>query len=93
MDRRLDMDCPVENSTLPDCDCPYEHWHVGIGGCCLDIHVEENGDLHVTLNAGDWDADTTFRGVTTIEQARPLAFAWAGQQIGEPYAAATRSEP
>lgn len=83
MKRELAMECPVEFGTVPDCDCPYEHWHIGHAGCCLDIHLEEDGSVHVILETGDWDRETSFLGLSSLDEARERAFVWAGQQIGE----------
>lgn len=85
MKRELSMDCPVEFGTIPDCDCPYEHWHVGISNTCLDIHFEDDGSVHVTLDASDWEAETIFHGATCLADIREYAFSWAAQQIGASY--------
>lgn len=79
----LDLKCPVDYGTVPDCACPYEHWHIGIAGCCLDIHVEEEGYTHIILNTGDDEFEHTLPDVACLEAARPLAMAWASQIICE----------
>lgn len=79
----LDMQCPKDFGTEPDCACPYEHWHIGVAGCCLDIHVEEEGYTHIILGTGDDEFEHTLPGVTCLETARPLAMAWAAEMICE----------
>lgn len=72
----LDMRCAELFGYTPDCGCPHEHWHVGKAGCCLDVHFEADGSAHVILDAGDFDDETTFRGLTDIDAARAAAFQW-----------------
>lgn len=80
----LDMQCAADFGLLPECACPYQHWHIGQSGCCLDIHFEADGSCHAILFTGDGDEDETlFHGLSSIEQARPLAMAWAAPIIGE----------
>lgn len=81
----LDMQCPVEFKTVPDCDCPFEHWHVGRAGCCLDVHVEEEGYTHAILSTGDDEFEKVFHGADTLDKGRPLAMSWAATMIGESY--------
>jgi hypothetical protein len=72
----LEMQCAMDFGLVPECGCPHEHWH--IDNCCLDIHFEPDGQCHVLLYAEeDEEAETHFEGVTSIDQARPLAMAWA----------------
>lgn len=71
--------CPTSMRTLPDCDCPFEHWHVGHGGVCLDVHLEEDGTTHAILDAGDWQEEVTGRGHSSIEEAREWALQWASE--------------
>lgn len=79
-----DMACATGFGLLPDCDCPHEHWHVGQGRCCLDIHFESDGSCHVLLLGDEsFEDDTTFTGLGSIDEARPLALAWAAPKIGE----------
>lgn len=81
----MDMQCPVEFDTLPDCTCPHEHWHIGHAGCCLDIHFEEDGSVHVTLDAYDWQDEIVLHGVSTLAEASAIALAWGAGKIGETY--------
>jgi len=83
MRRELDMQCPIDFGTTPDCDCPYEHWHVGQAGTCLDIHFEADGSVHVTLDSGEWDAETTIHGAASLDDVRDDAFVWAASKIME----------
>jgi len=83
MRRVLAMECPPFFGTMPDCDCPWEHWHIGNAGCCLDVHFEEDRSVHVILQAGDLEHETTLHGVPDLGRARELAFAWAAPLIGE----------
>lgn len=78
----LAMSCPVEFGTMPDCDCPFEHWHIGRAGTCLDVHLEEDGTAHFFLDTGDSDAEIEMPAMT-LEQARTEAFRWAAPLIGE----------
>jgi hypothetical protein len=77
----LDMECPVEFGTVPDCDCAYEHWHIGVGHC-LDIHFEPDGSIHVLLGGGDFENETVLHG-PSLDAVRDEAFAWAAPLIGE----------
>lgn len=72
-------------AVAPDCDCPFEHWHVGEAPTCLDIHFEEDGSVHARIDAGDWEAEVFFKDVHAMEQARVLAFEWAASKLGETY--------
>ena len=71
----LANDCAAYFGTVPDCLCPYEHWH--INGVCLDVHVEEDGSLHMHLDAGDWEQDARIEDVKDMDEARELAIEWA----------------
>lgn len=73
-----DDQCNVEFGTVPDCDCPHEHWH--IGGVCLDVHIEEDGSGHSILGNDDWQLGV--KGVESIDEMRAIAFAWASQKYG-----------
>lgn len=75
MKAELDMQCPQEFGTMPECDCPFEHWH--INGVCLDIHFEDDGSCHVLIDSGEADDEMTLEGMASLDEARPLAFAWA----------------
>jgi hypothetical protein len=68
-----------DDSTAPDCACPFEHWHIGC--VCLDIHVEEEGYTHAILDAGDWQEEREFPGAATLEIGRPLAIEWARGRV------------
>lgn len=74
---------PCFPETIPDCDCPFEHWHIGTNNACLDVHFEEDGSVHCILDVGDWDAETTMTGKADMDAARTAAFAWAAPLIGE----------
>lgn len=78
----LDMQCPVEFGTMPDCKCPHEHWHIGPAGACVDIHVEDEGYTHVMLDMGDLGHEVHLHGVSTLEAAKPIAFLWASTVLG-----------
>jgi hypothetical protein len=69
--------CNDEFDTVPDCDCPSEHWHFGRAGVCLEMHLEPDGSAHCAIYGGDWETETVLHGVTDIEALRPLAFQWA----------------
>lgn len=69
--------------TAPDCDCPFEHWHIGQINACLDVHFEDDGSVHCILDVGDWDTEVTFDGIADMQTARIAAFAWAAPLIGE----------
>lgn len=68
--------CNVEFGTVPDCDCPHEHWH--FCGVCLDVHIEEDGSGHSILGNDDWQLEV--RGVANLDEMRAIAFAWAKQK-------------
>lgn len=68
---------PCFPDTIPDCACPFEHWHVGPTNICLDIHFEEDGSVHFLMDAGDWDNEHTAHGLQNMDEAREAAFAWA----------------
>ncbi|MFZ5704947.1 MAG: hypothetical protein ACOY5R_06730 [Pseudomonadota bacterium] len=57
-----------------ECGCPEEEWVVG--NCTLIMHFEDDGSIHGLLDAGDWDADKTFRGFCSLDAARPSIFDW-----------------
>lgn len=73
-----DDQCNVEFGTVPDCDCPHEHWH--IGGVCLDVHIEDDGSGHSILGNDDWQLEV--KGVESIDEMRAIAFAWSSQKYG-----------
>ena len=55
-----------------ECCCPEELWRVGSLEALM--HLEENGNGHIIIDAGDWELE---REVTTtgIEDLRQQAFA------------------
>lgn len=71
----LDNSCAVAFGTVPDCPCPWEHWH--LNGCCLDVHFEEDKSLHLHLDAGDWEQEARIEDVKDMDEARELAIEWA----------------
>lgn len=74
----LAMDCTPEAN--PECDCPYEHWHVN--DVCLHVHLEEDGSTHCILDAGDWDQEVTSADHADLASARAFAFEWARGFVG-----------
>lgn len=72
-----DDQCNVEFGTVPDCDCPHEHWHVG--GICLDVHIEEDRTGHAILGNDDWQLEVS--GVENLDEMRAIAFAWTSQKF------------
>lgn len=79
----LAPECCDEFDTNPDCACPHEHWHVGRAGTCLDIHIEEEGYTHLTIDFGDGSHEVELHGISTLDAARPIAFLWAGTILGQ----------
>lgn len=71
-------ECNVEFGTVPDCDCPHEHWHVN--GDCLDVHVEEDGSGHAII--GNDDCQLEVRGISGLDEMRAIAFTWALHRHG-----------
>jgi hypothetical protein len=57
----------------PECDCPHAHLHVD--GICVDVHYEPDGSVHVAVDSGDWDDETTLTA-TSLEDAKQQALAW-----------------
>jgi len=86
----LDALCNREMGTEPDCDCAHEHWHIGAAGACLDIHVEPEGWTHCILDLGDVGHEIELHGITTLDQARGIAFLWAATITGDLTALRTR---
>lgn len=78
----LDMKCPEDMKTMPECNCPFEHWHVD--RLCFDIHFEENGEVHLLVMGEDWESDTMLQNIPDLEAARPLAFTWLSTVIDAP---------
>lgn len=76
--------CPKEFGTAPDCDCPWEHWHVGTSGMCLDVHIENDGSAHITLDWGDDGRELQIVGKLDLAQARHIAFAWVSLLCSQP---------
>lgn len=73
----LAPECCIENGTMPDCSCPHEHWHIGAAaGSCLDMHLEEDGSVHITLAWGDDDRELEAKGAVGVHEARAIAFGW-----------------
>ncbi len=85
MHAELDMKCPADFGTLPDCDCPFQHWHIGGALTCLDVHFEEDASVHLRLYTGDYEAETILMGMSSLEQALPFAFRWAASLIGDEF--------
>lgn len=82
MKAELAMSCPEEFGFLPDCDCPYEHWHLPEYGACLDVHFEPDNSVHVLILGDEtFEAQTTFQGIPDMIQARAKAFAWAETKL------------
>jgi hypothetical protein len=74
-----DDQCNVEFGTVPDCDCPHEHWHVN--GVCLDVHIEEDGTGHIILTLEDDPIELQISGVANIDEARAIGWAWAAKRL------------
>lgn len=73
-------ECAEDFGTLPDCRCPFEHWHWG--GWCIDVHFEDDGSVHARVehpDCGEWD--THYVGIDDMDGARSFAAAWAEHVI------------
>lgn len=78
----LAMDCPIEFRTMPDCACPYEHWHLmSLAGSCLDVHLEEDGSAHFRFDGDGIEVELTVDGCTDLGEARQRAFAWVCTEV------------
>ena len=62
----------IHSGPSEECGCPEELWRVGSLEALM--HLEENGNGHIIIDAGDWELE---RDVTTtgIEDLRRQAFA------------------
>lgn len=62
----------IEARPSEQCGCPEELWRVG--SLEVLIHLEENGEGHIIIDAGDWDSEGEVT-TTGIEDLRQQAFA------------------
>jgi hypothetical protein len=75
-----DDQCNIEFGTVPDCNCPHEHWHVN--GVCLDVHIEEDRSGHIILTVEDDPIELSVGGLKDFAELRGIAFAWATCRLG-----------
>lgn len=62
----------IEARASEECGCPEELWLVDT--LEVLIHLEENGEGHIMIDAGDWEIDREVP-TTGIEDLRQQAFA------------------
>ena len=62
----------IEARPSEECGCPEELWRLGT--IEVLIHLEENGEGHIFIDAGDWEIDREVP-TTGINDLRNQAFA------------------